>query len=177
MIDCTCRRRNPFPPVAALALVIGGALAAGAQDLRGEMAGSVDGVAQDWHLHAVDGESPSNWSEFGGMVQVQIFGFPRHDSLSDVTGALEISLTLVGSQPADATVVFYGDGVRGLYLPDDEAMLDISLTEVRIEGETLHLSGSIEAEVFRMVSMVTEELDTDDSRSVVARFDVVLPRL
>lgn len=176
MVHRPCRPPCPFPAVAAAALLIGSALGAAAQDLQGDMSGSVDGVAQEWHLLAVDGDNPSNWSELGGMAQVQIIGFPRHDSVSDVTGALEISLSLMGSQVADATIVYYGDGVRGLYLPDHDAMVDVSLSEVRIEGETLHLSGSIEAEVFRMVSMATEELDPDDAHSIAARFELSLPQ-
>ena len=162
---------RPLPVVLALGL-----LALPLPLMADTLSGSVDGAAQEWHLLPVDGRPSGGWSDFGGITQVEIFGFPRADSTSDVTGALEISLTLMGNSAAGVSVVYYGGGVSGLYTIHDEDEIRVSLSEVRVEGETLHLSGKVETEVFRMASIVSEELDPDDSHAVSASFDLALPQ-
>lgn len=163
---------------AALALCLGlmGAPLA-AQDRLDGFAGTVDGEARDWHVLVLDGEASGKFHDFGGMLQVEVFGFPRADSVSDIAGALEIGMTLMGADPhlADATLVYFREGVGTLFVPEDDADIQVTLTEARVEGEALHLAGRLEAEVFRMVRLATEELDLDDGHRVTAEFDLTLP--
>lgn len=166
-------------PVLAAILAIGlGAFPAWAQDPVGSFTGTVDGEAREWHLLAMDGEATSGWHDHGMFTQVEIFGFPQADSVADVTGALEISISLAGgaSRVVGASVVYYSGGVSELYMPeDDEASVD--LAEVRIEDDRLHLSGTLEADVFRVVNLMREELDPGDRHRITAGFDLVLDLL
>lgn len=152
------------------------AVPAAAQERLGAFSGSVDGAAHTWHVLAMDGEPSAGWYDHGMMAQVEIFGYPRADSLADVTGALEIGLTLMGETPAlvGASVVYYGEGVRGLYIPESEEAVEVDLTGVRQEGERLHLSGTVAAEVFRLVSLATEEIDPEDGHRIAAEFELTL---
>lgn len=162
--------------VLALGLALGLAPAA-AQDRLDGFSGTVDGEARDWHVLVLDGEPSGKSYQFGGMLQVELFGFPRADSISDVAGALEIGMTLTGADPrlADATLVYFREGVGTLFVPEDDADIRVTLTEARVEGTELHLAGRLEGEVFRMVRLATEELDLADGHRITAEFDLTLP--
>ena len=141
--------------------------------LADSFSGSVDGEARTWHVLEVDGTASAAWSD-GFIRQVELFGFPQPGDAGDITGALEISLSLTGEVVAGASVVYYAEGTRGLYTTDDEEAIRVSLSELRAEGDLLHLGGTLEAELFRMVSRATEELDHDDSRRVAASFELTV---
>lgn len=161
-----------FLPAFALSLaVLPLALPAAADSFSG----TVDGAPRNWHVLEVDGV-PSAGFHGGWMTQVEIFGFPQADDSGDVTGALELSLSLMNETVSGVSVVYYAGGTRQLYTTDDEDAVRVTLTEVRDEGETLHLRGSLEAELYRMKSLFSEELDHDDSRLVVASFALTLPQ-
>lgn len=139
----------------------------------GPFSGTVDGEARSWHVLQVDGAPSAGFSD-GWMTQVEIFGFPQPGDAGNVTGALEISLSLMNDAVAGVSVVYYAEGTRGLYTTDDEDAVQVTVTELRSEGDTLHLQGTVEAELYRMASLFSEELDYDDSLAVTARFDLTL---
>jgi len=155
---------------AAVALMLPLALPLAAQ----EISGAVDGDPRTWHVGQVDGAPSAGWYDHGMMAQVEIFGFPGAGAGGDVFGALEISLSLMSDTVVGVSVVYYADGTRQLYTTDDEDSVQLTLAEVRSEGDTLHLRGSLEAELFRMESLFSEELDRDDSRTVAASFEMAL---
>ena len=146
-----------------------------AQDRLGGFDGSVAGEPRAWHVLDIDGEASAGWYDQGMIVQVEVFGFPRADSIADVVGAIDFTLTLMGGSlaPAGASLTYYADGTRQLFLAEEDE-IQVTLDEARRDGDRLHLRGTIEAEVFRVVNLFREELDRDNGRAVAARFDLVL---
>ena len=141
--------------------------------------GTVNGEARDWHLE-VDGESGTAWHAMGMFTQATIFGFPDPGNPGDVTGALELSLTLRGPDdaltPMAGYATYYAEGWRQLYVSaDEDADITVTLHAARIEGETLHLAGTVEADLQRLVDITTEELDPDDRLQITVSFDLALP--
>jgi hypothetical protein len=169
-------QKAPAVPVLCLALALGGVPALAQADT---ISGAVDGVARDWHVLPVDGVSSARFAGNGMFTMATIFGFPQPSDAGNVTGALELSITLQGQPGAmaavDSSVVYYAGGVRQLYLPDpDDPAVTLSLNESRADDDALFLSGRIEARVHRVVSITTEELDLSDSHQIEADFAVTL---
>lgn len=158
--------------VTALALA---AAPAAAQQRVGGFSGTLDGEPREWHILDLRGQTSAGWYDNGGMAQVEVFGFPRPDSATDAVGGLEFSITLMGAGlvPMGASMTYYADGTRQLYLNVEEEP-EVRITSARVEGRQLHLSGEISGEVFRVIHLFREEVDEDDSRAITARFDLVL---
>lgn len=163
---------------AALATLALSIAPASAQSVLGSFSGTVGGEAREWHVLDMDGDPGASWNQTGPLVQATIFGFPEAGNLARVSGAVEISLTLSGQTDLallSGYVTYYADGVRQLYVPEDDmADVRVTLTDARIEDERLHLTGAVEADLQRMVSIATETLDPDDRIQVIADLDLVL---
>ena len=61
-------------------------------------------------------------------------------------------------------------GIRQLYLEErSRSRVAMELSEVRVDGKLLHMSGSIAGELFRLQRGY--ETDPDDSRRITAAFN------
>ena len=143
----------------------------------GTFSGSVDGEPREWHIVHYDGEGRSCWeARSSSIIDIDLFGFPQVDSLTDFVGAVQIGLMLMeGYPPGVGTFRYYeAPGISQLYLEERElSRAALELSEARVDGSVMHLRGRLSGELFRLQRGYT--IDPEDSRRVTAEFDVALP--
>jgi len=171
-----------MPPTAtALAMILAASLALplAAQDHVGSFSGTVDGEAREWHLVVIDGEASSHFMDFGMIQSASVFGYPDPQG-REFQGAIEFSLSFVsgaGSSLASAEIVFFSDSLSSPYVQsvDRGGPMEVSIDTFEEDGDNLRVTGNMAAQLFRMVSMASEELDEDDAVAVTLSFDLTLP--
>lgn len=159
-------------PVATVALAV---TSLPSPALATSLVGSVAGEPREWHVNDVDGELSAKWYDFGGFSQVEIFAFPQPENVRDITGALSLTLSLMGDPPqfAGASLVYHAGGFSDVYTVD-EGEIEVTMQEAEMDAGVLRLSGTVAAEVFRAESAFGGELDRDDSLAISAEFDLTL---
>ncbi len=146
----------------------------------GSLSGTVDGTAQEWHLHTADGLPSARWEDENGSVMVRIRAFPDPGGPADdlPEGTLEIDLLFMGGRQVVRYLHVILHGPPGT-LHANDAQNEIGESrfvreELRRDGDRLHLSGRLEAELFAIPRPGSTRFDTSDRRNLTADIDLTL---
>lgn len=145
------------------------------QETIGTITGQFDGEELQWFVTTDDGRSQSDWTNMGPLAGVNIFGQPTAETVDAIKGTLLIGFQLfnLNASPTVATpeVTYMKEGYGGMYGSRDDAILTIE--EASIQGDTLHVKGSFESEIYYSTDHL-RTLDTSDPKIVSGQFDVNL---
>lgn len=148
------------------------------QEATGRFSGTIDDAEQVWHVLTLDGVVSAGWEDENGAVMVRIRAFPDADGPADARpeGTVEIDLLFMGGRQVVRYLQVILHGPAGtLYANDVQNEIGESRfqrEELRRDGDTLHLSGRLEAELFAIPRPGSTRFDTADRRSLKA--DIVL---
>jgi len=145
------------------------------QDTTGTVTGQFDGEELQWFVTIDDGKSQSDWTDMGLLADANIFAQPTADTVDVIKGALLIGFQVFNLEGTPAVgssnVTYMKDGYGGMFGSRDDAL--ITIEEASIQGDTLHVKGSFEAEIYYSTDHL-QTLDTDNPKLVTGQFDVNL---
>ncbi|MEY8117808.1 hypothetical protein AB9F26_05985 [Falsihalocynthiibacter sp. BN13B15] len=145
------------------------------QETIGTITGQFDGEELQWFVTTDDGKSQSDWTNMGPLADVNIFAQPTADTVDAIKGTLLIGFQLfnLNATPAVATpeVTYLKEGYSGMFGSRGDAKFTIE--EASIQGDTLHVKGSFEGEIYYSTDYL-RTLDTRDPKMVSGQFDVNL---
>jgi hypothetical protein len=145
------------------------------QDTTGTVTGQFDGDELHWFVTTDEGNSQSDWTDMGMLADVNIFAQPTADTVDAIKGTLLIGFqvfNLDGTPTVGSSEVTYmKEGFGGMYGSRDDAT--ITIEEASIQGNTLHVKGSFESEIYYSTDHL-RTLEADNPKLVSGQFDVNL---
>lgn len=151
-----------------------------AQEVIGTVTGTIDGQERTWFLTSQDGQSQSDFSEMGSIVDVSILAHASLDTVMSTKDGLMLSWTvfdMANPEPQGAELRYMaGDSFMQAYTAPEDApvMLDLSTFAKLTDG--LHVAGTVSG-TLGWSEGAGADPDMADSRDVSITFDAVLPAL
>ena len=167
--------------IAAAALWLG-AFSLSAEETPARFSGTLDGEAREWRLATGEAELPSDWEDENGTIVVRLGGTPIAEAgpgEDALHGRLEVEVLFMGSRQVVrylSVLLDAGDG--SVYRNDHMGYAgDSSFVreDLHRDGERLHVSGRLEADLFRVPHRGSSRHDTEDRVNLTADIAVTLP--
>ena len=160
---------------------------AAAQTPLAVISGTVNGEPRQWYVLEQSGLPSADWRAENGSATMRILGYPEpHGPLTSdghrrgdtPQGALTIDILFMGSGTRRRAFDISArlEGARGVHRNDP--MMEIGTTrfvieEERIEGDLLHVTGRLEADLYG-AQVGRRTLDLDDHKALTADIALTL---
>ena len=159
-----------------------GAFALAAEETPARFSGTLDGEALEWRVAiGVDG-LPSDWEDEDGNIVVRLGGMPIAEAgpgEDALHGTLEVEVLFMGSRQVVRYLSVLLDARDGsVYRSDHMGYAgDSSFVreDLHRDGERLHVSGRLEADLLRVAHRGSSRYDTENRLSLTADIAVTLP--
>lgn len=166
-------RRTAIP----IALSLGVALPAAAQDVIGRITGDLDGEPRDWMVYSFPQGAQSDYSGFGNIMDVTIFGQPEGAGPITTEDALVLSMTIFitnGTPSVESGEARYiTEGMFKGYATGDPQPPSFELTNFEQGDGTLSLAGTVTGTMGATESPGLAP-DYSDARDLSVAFEAVL---
>lgn len=167
--------------IAAAALWIG-ALPLAAEEAPGRFSGTLDGEPREWQVPTGEGALPFDWEDENGNILVRLGGTPvagPPPGGEALHGTLEVHVLFMGSRQVVRYLDILLEGEDGSSYRSDHmgyvGESDFVRKDLHRDGERLHLSGRLEADLLRVPHRGSSRYDTENRVRLTADIAVTLP--
>lgn len=146
-----------------------------AQDVRGQIDGTLQGYASQWFVTASDEGGQSDWSGDESYAIVAILGHRAANTVLDTEGALALTFEMIpeaGGYNVLGREIAYYRQPEILYLSQGDSA-EIQVTEATFDGGQLHVTGKF-AGTLGATDDFGETFSVDDARIVAGTFEATL---
>ncbi|PWG18057.1 hypothetical protein [Salibaculum griseiflavum] len=151
-----------------------------AQEVIGTATGTIDGEEHTWFLTAQDGQSQSDFSEMGSIVDVSILAHASPDTIMSTKDGLMLSWSVFDmANPAPQGVelrYMAGDSFMQAYTAPEDAPVTLDLSTFTKVEDGLHVAGMVTGSL-GWSEGIGSSPDMADSHEVAISFDAVVPAL